>query len=97
LGKGNIMTKNLKSKSIEELMAEADELMQEFNSDAIKDLKEEHRQELEKHVQNFKKIKSKVQEKTDKTEISEITSSADGMHEAILDIVKALKDFTIGK
>jgi hypothetical protein len=91
------MPKNLESKSLEELMADADELIQQINSEVMNDLKEEHRLEFEKHAQNFKKIKSEVQEKTDKTEISEITSSADGMHEAILDIVMAVKGFKIGK
>ena len=91
------MTKNLEPKSIEELMAEADELMQQIHSEAINDLKEEHRQEFEKHAQNLKKIKSEVQEKTEKTGISEITSSADGMHEAILDIVKAFRGLKLGK
>lgn len=91
------MPKNLESKSIEQLMAEADELMKQINPEAINDLEEEHRLEFEKYAQNFKKIKSEIQEKTDKTEISEITSSADGMHEAILDIVKAVKGFKIGK
>jgi vacuolar-type H+-ATPase subunit H len=91
------MTKILESKSIEELMAEADELMRQIHSDAINDMEEEHRLEFEKHAQNFKRIKSEVQEKAGNTEISEITSSADGMHEAILDIVKAMKGFKIGK
>jgi hypothetical protein len=91
------MPKNKESKSLEQLMAEADELMQQINADAINDMEEAHRLEFEKHAQNFKKIKSEIQEKTDKTEISEITSSADGMHEAILDIVKAMKGFKIGK
>ena len=91
------MTKNLESKSIDQLMAEADELMQQINPEDINDLEEEHRLEFEKHAQNFKKIKSEVQEKTEKTEMSEITSSADGMHEAILDIVKAFQGLKLGK
>jgi hypothetical protein len=92
------MTKNLESKSIEQLMAEADKLIQQINSDAaIDDMEEEHRLEFEKHAQNFEKIKSEVQEKTEKKEMSEITSSADGMHEAILDIVKAFRGLKLGK
>lgn len=73
-------------------MAEADELIRQINTDAIKDLEEEHRLEFEKHAQNLDKIKSMVQGKTGKTELSEMESSADGMHEAILDIVKAFQD-----
>jgi hypothetical protein len=88
------MPKNLESKSLE-LIAEADELIHKIHSDAYNDMEEAHRMEFEKHAQNFKKIKSAVTEKTGKTEISEITSSADGMHEAILAIVKAIKNFKI--
>jgi hypothetical protein len=40
----------------------------------------------------LKKIKSEVQDKIKKKEISEISSSAEGMHEAIQDIVKAMQD-----
>jgi len=84
------MPKNLESKNIEQLMVEADELIQQMNSDAIKDLEEEHRIEFEKHAQNLKKIKSEVKSKIEKKGTSEINSSADGMHEAIQDIVKAM-------
>ena len=37
------MPKNLESKNIEQLLAEADELIQQINSDVINDIKEEHR------------------------------------------------------
>jgi hypothetical protein len=47
-------------------MAEADELIRQINSDAIKDMKEEHRLQFEVHAQNLKKIKSEVQRKSDK-------------------------------
>jgi hypothetical protein len=86
------MPMNLESKDIEQLLAEADELIQQINSDVIKDIKEEHRLQFEKHAQNLKKIKSKVQGKIEKNETSEISSSAEGMHEAIQDIVKAMED-----
>jgi len=90
--KGNIMAKNLEPKNIEQLLAEADELIRQINSDAIRDMEEEHRIQFEKHAQNLKKIKSEVQEKIEKKGTSEISSSADGMHEAIQDIVKSMKD-----
>ena len=88
------MAKNLEPKNIEQLLAEADELIRQINSDAIKDMEEEHRIQFEKHAQNLKKIKSEVQEKIEKKGTSEISSSSDGMHEAIQDIVKAMRDFT---
>ena len=86
------MPKNLESKSIDQLLAEADELIRQINSDVIKDMKEEHRIQFEKHAQNLKKIKSEIHGESGKKGTSEISSSADGMHEAIQDIVKALKN-----
>ena len=86
------MAKNLEPKNIEQLLAEADELIRQINSDAVKDMEEEHRIQFEKHAQNLKKIKSEVQEKIEKKGTSEISSSADAMHEAIQDIVKSMKD-----
>jgi len=85
------MPKNLESKNIEQLLAEADELIQQMNSDAAKDMEEEHRIEFEKHAQNLKKIKSEVQGKIEKKGTSETDSGAEGMHEAIQDIVKAME------
>jgi ElaB/YqjD/DUF883 family membrane-anchored ribosome-binding protein len=86
------MSKNLESKNIEQLLAEADELIRQINSDAIKDMEEERRLQFEKHAQNLKKIKSEVQGKIEKKGTSEISSSAEGMYEAIQDIVKAMQD-----
>jgi hypothetical protein len=88
------MPKNLESINIEQLLAEADELIQQINSDAINDMQEEHRLQFEKHAQNLKKIKSAVQGKIEEKGTSELGSGAEGMHEAILDIVKAMRDLT---
>jgi hypothetical protein len=84
------MSNNLESKNIEQLLAEADELIQQINSDAIKNMQEEHLLQFEKHSQNLKKIKSEVQGKIEK----KTNSGAEGMHEAIQDIVKAMQDLT---
>jgi hypothetical protein len=86
------MPKNLELLNIEQLLAEADELIQQIHSDAIKDMQEEHRLQFEKHAQNLEKIKSEVQGKVQEKGKSEISSSAEGMHEAIQDIVKAMQD-----
>jgi hypothetical protein len=86
------MPNNVESKNIELLLAEADELIRQINSDIINDMQEEHRLQFEKHAQNLKKIKSEVQSKIEKKETSEIGSGAEGMHEAIQDIVKAMQD-----
>ena len=84
------MPEKLKSKNIEQLMAEADELLQKINSDDIQNMKEEHRVQVEKHAQNLKKIKSEVQGKIEKKEISKIGSLAQGMHEAIQEIAEEM-------
>ena len=88
------MPKNIESRNIEQLLAEADELIQQINSDAINDMQEEHRLQFEKHSQNLKKIKSEIQGEIKKKGTSEIGASAEGMHEAIQDIVKAMRDLT---
>jgi Skp family chaperone for outer membrane proteins len=88
------MSKQPQSKSIEQLLAEADELIQKINSDAIKDLKEEHRLEFEKHHQNLNKIKAEVQERAEKKEAAKLGSGAEGVHAAIQDIVKAMGDLS---
>jgi hypothetical protein len=87
------MSRTLESKSIEQLMAEADELIRQINTDAVKDMQAEHRLQFEKHAQSLQKIKSKVFGKSGNTETSKSDSGAEGVHEAILDIVKAMHNF----
>jgi hypothetical protein len=84
------MTKNIESKSIEQLLSEAEELIQKINSDAINDMEEDRRLQFEEHAQNLKKIKSEIQGKFENKGASDVGSGADGIHEAIDDIVKAL-------
>jgi hypothetical protein len=91
--KGYIMPNNLESMSIEQLLAEADELIQKVNSDVIKDMKEEQRLQVEKQAQNLKKIKSEVQSQIKKKETSMFSSSFEGMHEAIQEFYKAMGEF----
>jgi hypothetical protein len=86
------MPKNIEPKNIQQLLAEADELIRQINSDAIEDMQKEHRLQFEKHAQNLKKIKSEVQDKIQKKETTEIGSGAEGMHAAIQDIVRAMQD-----
>ncbi len=88
------MPTTLKSKTLEELLAEADELVQKINSEYLEDLKEEHRLQFGKHAQKLQELKSEVQAKTEEKGTVESFSSAEGMHEAILDIVKAMKELT---
>jgi hypothetical protein len=92
--KGDIMTTTLKSKSLDQLLAEADELVQKINSEHLEDLEEDHRLQFEKHAQKLQEIKSEVQAKTEEKGTMESFSSAEGIHEAIHDIVKAMKELT---
>jgi DNA anti-recombination protein RmuC len=49
---------------------------------------------LKNTLKTLEKIKAEVQEKIEKKGTSDISSSAEGMHEAIQDIVKAMNDLT---
>ena len=84
------MSEYLESKDIRKLMAEADELVKRIDADAVKDMKEEHRLQVEIHAQHLKKIKSAVLDKIEKKETSKMDHGAEGMHEAIQEITKAM-------
>ena len=88
------MPTNIKSKSIEQLLAEADELIHKINSDVLEDLEEDHRLQFKKHAQKLQELKTEVQAKTENKGTIESFSSAEGMHEAVLDIIKAMKELT---
>jgi hypothetical protein len=88
--KGHVMPEYLESKDIEQLMAEADELVKRIDADAVKNMKEEHRLQVEIHAQHLEKIKSAVQDKIKKKETSKMDHGAEGMHEAIQEITKAM-------
>ena len=84
------MSEYLESKDIRKLMAEADELVKRIDADAVKNMKEEHRLQVEIHAQHLEKIKSAVQDKIKKKETSKMDHGAEGMHEAIQEITKAM-------
>jgi hypothetical protein len=80
------MPRNIETTSVEQLLAEADELIQQINSAAIKDKEEAIDLQLEQHVKKLEKIKSEALGKKEKKR----DSGAEGMHAAIRDITKAL-------
>ena len=92
--KGNNMTTNQSPKDIERLLAEADELVQQINLDVLNEMKEEHQLQFEIHAQKLERIKSEVQAGSDKKKTWKAGSGAEGIHEAILDIVKAMQGLT---
>jgi regulator of replication initiation timing len=79
------MTTYLDDKDIEQIMAEADEIIQQINSDFIKEMEEEDRLQIEIYAQKLKKRISEIESRKEET-----GSGAQGMHEAIDDIVKAM-------
>jgi len=79
-------------KDIDRLLAEADELIKQIDSNAIKDLEEEHRIQFETHAQSLKKLRSEVQEKIEKEGTPEGGAYGEGMHQAIADIMTAMKN-----
>ncbi|MEJ2156771.1 MAG: hypothetical protein P8X96_15640 [Desulfobacteraceae bacterium] len=87
------MTTTQLPKDIERLIDEADELVQRINFDVLNELEEEHRLQFEIHAQKLEKIKSEVKGGSDKKKAWTAGSSAEGIHEAILDIVKAVQGF----
>jgi hypothetical protein len=87
------MQKTIETKNIDQLLAEADELIQQIHSDAIKDMKDAHRIQFEKHARRLKDLKSEFQQKTVGEGTPENGAYAEGMHEAILDILTAMRNF----
>ncbi len=75
------------------MIDEADELVQRINFDVLNELEEEHRLQFEIHAQKLEKIKSEVKGGSDTKKAWTADSSAEGIHEAILDIVKAMQGF----
>ena len=91
--KGNMMSTNISEADIERLLAEADEITRRINADVLKEMEEEHRLQFEIYAQKLEKIKSEVKGGSDKKKAWTAGSSAEGLHEAILDIVKAMQGF----
>jgi hypothetical protein len=85
------MQKTFKNEDIEQVLAEADALLRQIDPEIIKDMEERRRAQLEEHAQRLKKLKSQVQDKIKKEATPESSSYGEGMHEAIEDIVKAMK------
>ena len=87
------MSQKLEYKNIDELLAEADELVLKIKADALEDMEEEHRLQFEQHTENLKKVKAEVKAHIDQHGSWDVGSGAEGIHEAIMAIVKATEDF----
>jgi hypothetical protein len=86
------MPTTIRPKDIDQLLAEADELMSQIDSGFVQDMQEEQRIQYEMHAQKLKKFRPGVQEKTAEDGVPESGSYSEGMHKAIRDIVTAMKN-----
>ena len=85
------MKKTFKHEDIEQILAEADELLQQIDPEIIAYMEEEQRIQLEQQAQSLKRLKSEVQDKIGNEGAPESSSYSEGVHEAMDDIVKAMK------
>jgi seryl-tRNA synthetase len=85
------MQETYKYEDIEQILAEADDLLQQIDPEIIEYLEEEQRAQLEQQAQSLKKLKSEVQDEIGKEGPAKTRPYSEGMHEAMDDIVKAMK------
>jgi hypothetical protein len=85
------MQKAYTYEDIEQILAEADDLLQKIDPQIIEYLKEEQRAQLEQQAQSLKKLKSEVEGQIRQEAPAKDWPYSEGMHEAIDDIVKAMK------
>ena len=88
------MQTNLDHKKNAELLAEAEELIRLINSDALQYMEGDLQLVFGKHVEKLERIKAEVQVKSKVKKESDISDSAEGIHTAIQDIVKAMREMT---
>jgi hypothetical protein len=88
------MQKTYEHQDIEKILAEADDLLEQIDPEVIEFLKEEQRAQFEQQAQSLKKLKSEIQDKIGKEGPAKSKTYSEGMHEAIEDIVKAMKDLS---
>lgn len=82
-------------KDIDQLLAEADELIKRIDANEITEVHEKHRIEFEKHAQRLKQLRAEAQEKIDREGTPESGTYGEGIHEAIVDIMTAMKNLGI--
>lgn len=85
------MQETFRHEDIEQILAEADELLRQMDPAITEYMDEEQRVQLEQQAHSLKRLRSEVQNKMGKEGEPENTAYTEGMHEAIEDIVKAMK------
>lgn len=86
------MPETFEPKDIDQLLVDADELISQITADAIMDMEEEARIQFEMHAQRLKTLRAELQNKTSSDGAPESGRYGEGMHQAILDIVTAMKN-----
>jgi hypothetical protein len=89
--KGSVMQKTYEYEDIEQILAEAEDLLQQIDPEIIEYLKEEQQAQLEQQAQSLKKLKSELEDKIRQEGPSKSRPYSEGMHEAMDDIAKAMK------
>ena len=85
------MQKAFKYEEIEQILAEADNLLLQIDPEIVEYMEEERRLQIEQHAQSLKRLKIEVQEQIGKEGDPESSFYSEGVHEAIEDISKAIK------
>jgi predicted RecB family nuclease len=86
------MEKTYKPRDIEQILVQADDLLKKTDPQLIEHMEEERRLQLAEHAQKLAKLKAEVQGRMKEEATPESTSYGEGMHEAIEDIAKAMKN-----
>ncbi len=85
------MPKILKQEDIERIMAEADDLLKRTDPELLQDMEDERRIKLEQHAEKLQQLKADTHEKIGKEGAADKDTYSDGVHQAMDDIVKAMK------
>ena len=85
------MNENFSDEELEQLLAEAEELLGQLDPEILAYLEEEERAQLDEQAQSLRNLKAEVQDQISKQEGTKFSSYGEGMHEAITEITKAMK------
>ena len=85
------MQKTYEYEDIEQILAEAEDFLRQIDPELMEYMDAEERAQLEQQAQSLKQLKSEVHDKIEKEGASETSSYSEGVHQAMDDIVKAMK------
>jgi glutamyl-tRNA reductase len=88
------MEETFRDEDIEQLLAEADEFLSQIDEEIMEYLEEGQRAQFEEQAQSLRQLRSEVQERIAKKGPEGGGAYSEGVHEAIDDIVKAMKSLS---